>query len=155
MNTKSSKKKVNEIQNAFNDLFLNTSEPDQVELEAKILVAKFLSEIQEIADEKGIKRNELASKIGTSASYLTQLFRGHKLPNFNTLAKFQKALDIEFSVGIANKQSIINPINADNVADLLDKWHENKADGSFLKIIKSAQINLGNIDYNDHKKRAV
>jgi len=87
MNTKSSKKKVNEIQNAFNDLFLNTSEPDQVELEAKILVAKFLSEIQEIADEKGIKRNELASKIGTSASYLTQLFRGHKLPNFNTLAK--------------------------------------------------------------------
>jgi transcriptional regulator with XRE-family HTH domain len=37
-------------------------------------------------------------EIGTSASYLTQLFRGDRLLNFRTIAKIEAALNIEFKI---------------------------------------------------------
>lgn len=97
---KSSNKGYKEIAVAFNSVLSFDNEQDQLELEAKIIMAKFLDRIQEIADQKGLKKKDLAQKIGTSASYITQLYRGHKLLNLMTLAKFQKALDIEFEVSI-------------------------------------------------------
>jgi hypothetical protein len=36
--------------------------------------------------------------VGTSPSYITQLYRGDKLVNMLTLARFQKALDLEFEI---------------------------------------------------------
>jgi len=36
--------------------------------------------------------------IGTSASYITQLFRGNKIINLETIAKFQKIFDIKFEI---------------------------------------------------------
>ena len=43
-------------------------------------------------------RKELAQKIGTSASFLTQLYRGSKLLNLTTIAKLEKALGITFTI---------------------------------------------------------
>ncbi len=58
----------------------------------------FLSEIEKFQKLQGIKKNKLADKIKTSASYLTQLYRGSKPLNFETIAKIQKALNIAFTV---------------------------------------------------------
>ncbi|WP_169312055.1 helix-turn-helix domain-containing protein [Fluviicola taffensis] len=134
---KSSNKNLKELEEAFNDIFSFADEKDQLEIDAKILMAKFLSQIQETADEKGLKRNELASEIGTSASYLTQLFRGHKLMNLITAAKLQKALGIEFDIKIAGKDKFANPINEDTIADHLDKWYESNRTGSYLKVVRN------------------
>lgn len=150
MNTKSSKRKVNEIQESFHALFFNTSEAEQMDLNARIMAAKFLAVIQSVADKRGLNRKELAEKVGTSASYLTQLFRGHKLPNFIILAKFQKALGIEFDV----VDSCESNFKSDDIAEYLGKWFESKHDGTFLKIVKRAKVNLENIDYA-HTKRHV
>jgi transcriptional regulator with XRE-family HTH domain len=111
MNTKSSNSAHGEIETAFKTILSFDNEQDQLELEAKLIMAKFLEKIQEIATQKGLKKKDLAQKIGTSASYITQLYRGHKLLNLMTLAKFQRALNIEFDVAIKGSNQIINPIN--------------------------------------------
>ncbi|MEY3967672.1 MAG: hypothetical protein RL137_573 [Bacteroidota bacterium] len=137
MNTKLSKIELNKIQETFHDIFSFENEKDQFENDAKIIMAKFLEKVQEIANEKGLKRNELAAKIGTSPSYLTQLYRGHKLMNLITAAKLQKALNIEFEISLLGKDKFINPINEDIIADYLDKWYESNRSGEYLKLIRN------------------
>ncbi len=59
---------------------------------------RFMSEIEKEIEERKISYKELADKIGTSASYITQLFKGTKKLNLDTIAKFQIALNKTFSV---------------------------------------------------------
>jgi transcriptional regulator with XRE-family HTH domain len=87
-----------QIKNQFADLFAPKSKKESLNRDAFILMNRFLSEIQKLADKKGLKRKELAALIGTSPSYLTQLFRGDKMANMETLAKFQQALDVKFNI---------------------------------------------------------
>jgi transcriptional regulator with XRE-family HTH domain len=87
-----------EIKNAFDQLFGQLSEQDKLENDANLLMFRFLSIIETKCEELGWNRKQLAEKVGTSASYITQLFRGDKLINMITLAKFQKALGVEFEI---------------------------------------------------------
>jgi ribosome-binding protein aMBF1 (putative translation factor) len=129
---KSSNKGYKEIAVAFNSVLSFDNEQDQLELEAKIIMAKFLDRIQEIADQKGLKKKDLAQKIGTSASYITQLYRGHKLLNLMTLAKFQKALDIEFEVSIKGTEQI--PMKKENTEVYLNTRYASDKCGEFSKL---------------------
>ncbi len=129
---KSSNKGYKEIAVAFNSVFSFDNEQDQLELEAKIIMAKFLDRIQEIADQKGLKKKDLAQKIGTSASYITQLYRGHKLLNLMTLAKFQRALDIEFEVSIKGTEQI--PMKKENTEVYLNTRYASDKCGEFSKL---------------------
>lgn len=129
---KSSNKGYKEIAVAFNSVFSFDNEQDQLELEAKIIMAKFLDRIQEIADQKGLKKKDLAQKIGTSASYITQLYRGHKLLNLITLAKFQRALDIEFEVSIKGTEQI--PMKKENTEVYLNTRYASDKCGEFSKL---------------------
>lgn len=115
MNTKSLNSAHGEIETAFKTILSFDNEQDQLEIEAKIIMAKFLENIQEVAAQKGLKKKDLAQKIGTSASYITQLYRGHKLLNLMTLAKLQRALDIEFEISIKGSEHIKNPVNEENI----------------------------------------
>jgi len=82
----------------FAALFEPRNEEEEVKHDAYILMAWFLSEIERVQEEKGISRKELAAKINTSASYLTQVFRNDKPLNFITLAKMKRALNIRFEI---------------------------------------------------------
>ena len=66
--------------------------------ETRMLMYRFVSIIDEAMEHQCITKKELASRIGTSASYITQLFNGNKIINLQTLAKIQNALDIEFHI---------------------------------------------------------
>ena len=129
---KSTSKGYKEIAVAFNSVLSFDNEQDQLELEAKIIMAKFLDRIQEIADQKGLKKKDLAQKIGTSASYITQLYRGHKLLNLMTLAKFQRALDIEFEVSIKGTEQI--PMKKENTEVYLNTRYASDKYGEFSKL---------------------
>jgi ribosome-binding protein aMBF1 (putative translation factor) len=129
---KSSNKGYKEIAVAYNSVLSFDNEQDQLELEAKIIMAKFLERIQEIADQKGLKKKDLAQKIGTSASYITQLYRGHKLLNLMTLAKFQRALDIEFEVSIKGTEQI--PMKKENTEVYLNTRYASDKCGEFSKL---------------------
>ena len=45
-----------------------------------------------------MSKKDLATAIGTSASYITQLFRGNKMINLEMLAKIQQALEIDYDI---------------------------------------------------------
>ncbi|MDZ7719878.1 MAG: helix-turn-helix transcriptional regulator [Balneolaceae bacterium] len=96
MSTTQSNKAEN-IRNEFQKLFEQSPE-EQVEHRAQMLSYIFLSEAQKAMDRKEWTRKRLAKEIGTSASYLTQLFRGDRLLNLKTIAKIEAALEINFGV---------------------------------------------------------
>jgi len=96
----SEKNTYKKIEEAFDNFF--NDESYDFEIDAKVMASRCLSEIQEITQARNINRKELAEMIGTSASYLTQLYRGHKLMNWITLAKFKKALDLDIDIHISN-----------------------------------------------------
>lgn len=86
----------NNIQKLYSEKFSNESYDNKHE--TQMVSYRFLSEIERISDEKNLNRKELAKAIGTSASFITQLFRGVKIINIETIAKFQKALDVIFEI---------------------------------------------------------
>jgi ribosome-binding protein aMBF1 (putative translation factor) len=103
MSTKQSNS-AEEIRNEFQKLFEKSPE-EQVEHRAQLLSYIFLSEAQKAMDRKGWTRKQLADEIGTSASYLTQLFRGDRLLNFKTVAKIERALETRFDINATESES--------------------------------------------------
>jgi transcriptional regulator with XRE-family HTH domain len=79
-------------------LFEFKNKEEEWEHEAKMIMFRFFSELEKINNSKPIKKKELAKAIGTSASFVTQLFQGDKLVNLTTLAKIQEAYDITFEI---------------------------------------------------------
>lgn len=102
MNTNLNNK--DEIQEAFNNLLTFADEHEEIEHEAAMIMFQFLSEVEKVMEDKKINKKDLAEIIGTSPSYITQLFRGDKLINFKTLAKIQKGLDMNFEVKTKKKR---------------------------------------------------
>ena len=69
-----------------------------LDFEARMIMYRFLSEVENICERENISKKELAKRIGTSASYVTQLFRGNKIINLSTIAKIQHALNFKFEI---------------------------------------------------------
>jgi transcriptional regulator with XRE-family HTH domain len=87
------------ISKGYENLFSFRDEKDELDFEAHMLMFRFLSEVEKISiDGKFIKNKELASKLGVSPSYITQLLNGDKLLNFTMLAKLQKVFNITFEI---------------------------------------------------------
>lgn len=86
------------IVKGFSDLENQLTEEDHIKNEASLLMFRFLSIVEERCKSLGWNRAKLAQEIGTSPSYITQLFRGDKLVNMLTLAKMQRALGIGFEI---------------------------------------------------------
>ena len=123
-----------EIQKAYSANF--GSDENDIKHETSMLMYRFLSEIERLSEEKSLNRKELATAIGTSASYITQLFRGNKIINLETIAKFQKIFDVKFEIkAISNDaQSVVfdfdlNKMN-NNADEVKGFWafHNFKAD---------------------------
>ena len=85
-------------------LLSQRSNEEVLEADAQMLMFQFLSELQKHQELQGITRKELAEKTGTSAGYLTQIWRGDKPLSFLMLAKMQQALGISFKI-------IAHPVN--------------------------------------------
>ena len=98
-------KNKKDIQQAFQDLLKPDSTEDKVELEALVLSAKFLSEIERMCQERNILKKDLAEMIGTSPSHVTQLFRGNKTINLKTIAKLQLELGVSFNIKLSGSHA--------------------------------------------------
>src|ERR1700760_5187963 len=89
---------LKELQDRIQARHSSKTEEDLLKEDEDMLMAGYLSEIEKYQQENKITRKDLAKRINTSPSYLTQVFRGDKPLNFYTVAKIQKALDIRFKV---------------------------------------------------------
>ena len=76
---------------------------EKVEHDSKILMFKFLSIIEEEMIKKNMNKKELAQLIGTSPSYITQLFRGTKSINLTKIIELQNLFNIEFEISAKRK----------------------------------------------------
>jgi transcriptional regulator with XRE-family HTH domain len=101
------------ISSEFENLFTFNSEKEELEHEAKMIMFRFLSELENINDSGITKKKELAEKLGVSASYITQLFNGNKLMNFTLLAKIQEAFNITFEIKARPNESLYAVDNLD------------------------------------------
>lgn len=89
---------LKELQERIRTRQANKTEEDILREDEDMLMASYLSEIEKFQKAHSISRKDLAATIKTSASYLTQVFRGDKPLNFYTIAKIQRALNIRFRV---------------------------------------------------------
>ncbi len=101
----------------FEDLFSFNSEKDELEHEAKMIMFRLLSSFEKMMGHP-VQKKEIAEAIGTSPSYITQLFKGDKLINMTTLAKLQKAFDFSFEIE-AKKNSANLKEKADRAVELV------------------------------------
>lgn len=151
MSTKSLKNKKSryqEIDDFFSDIY--NSEHDY-ELIAKVMTAEILNDIKEITEERDITRKGLAELIGTSASYLTQLYRGNKLLNFITLAKFKKVLNVDIEVRINREYSKTDTEIISNIYK-----HVKCHNGNKWEVIKMAPSDYSSEKYNnDFKEKLI
>lgn len=98
-----------EINPDFAHLFDFTSEKEELKHDAKILMFRFLSEIERLSEEPLLQK-DFAKATKTSASFVNQLFKGDKIANLITLAKLQRAFDVTFEVvATPNKAIAITP----------------------------------------------
>src|SRR5690554_4388087 len=88
---------------------------DETTFETRMINYRFLSIIDEKMDELDLSKKDLAEAIGTSASYVTQLFRGDKILNLSTLAKLQNALNVKFKISDRNTKIQITKDEIDNL----------------------------------------
>jgi transcriptional regulator with XRE-family HTH domain len=129
--------KVIEIQNAFKDLLSFKSKEDRVQHHEHMLVMRLLSEIEKLMDTEGINKKELAQKLDTSASYVTQLFRTDKIINLHTLAK----IEVEFNKTFAVK--LIDEVGAVTFEDL--------DEDEIISRLNRKSLNEGRWVYHRHK----
>ena len=107
MNTKSSKIVITP---GYESLFLFENKKEKDEYNAQMISYRILSEVERVCEERKLKKKDLAEKIGTSKSYITQLFRGNKSINTTVMAKFEDALEITFSI-----KAIFNEVAIDQM----------------------------------------
>ena len=120
-----------EIKSNLNALFNLKSESQLIERDSLMLQANYLSEIERLTKLKGINRREIANKINTSPSYLTQVFRGDKPLNFLTLAKIKRALDLKFEVKASFKTEKKTLLNFDPKDYSIQKYFDIEIDKPF------------------------
>ncbi len=102
----------------FHDIFNPTGDA-LINTKAYDLMGQYLTQIEQALESQSMTQKELAHKIGTSASYISQFFNLNKLINFKTLAKIELALGIDFEL----KQSITNSMkNKNNIVQAREKF---------------------------------
>ncbi len=84
--------------------FAFKNEQEIVEHISAVLSTSFAFEIEQLLKERGMTKKELAQKIGTSASYITQIMTGDKLVNMVFLAKIKHHLGVDFLFQIEQKR---------------------------------------------------
>jgi ribosome-binding protein aMBF1 (putative translation factor) len=95
MTTKLNKPDVSE---EYQDLFAFKNKEEEIEHKAQMISYRVLSEVEKVCEEKKINKKELATMVGSSPSYITQLFRGVKHVNMDIMAKFEDALELCFEI---------------------------------------------------------
>lgn len=127
-------KNVDEVRELYSAKF-NTHQNAERETKhlAQMLMYRFLSEIERLMDEREMSKKELAAKIGVSASYITQLYRGTKPLNIETLAKIELALDFSFEIKAVEK----------SLLEMDDSLQQNWSEEQVNRLIKKFYSNDG------------
>ena len=87
-----------EIKKRFDLLGASKTKEELIDNEAMMLHFRVMQLVEQAMEKKVWTKKQLAEKLGTSQSYLTQLFFGDKTVNLKMMAKFQEALEVSFKL---------------------------------------------------------
>ena len=90
---------IKKLQNKLKDAISFKNEDEIIDFNASILSLEFTDLIEELMKNNDINKAQLARKLKTSKSYITQLFSGDKLINLKLLARIQRIFKVKFVVG--------------------------------------------------------
>ncbi len=139
-----------DITPGYESLFTMESKEEETEHEAKMIMFRFLSELEKLNSEKPVRKKELAKAIGVSASYITQLYRGDKLINLLTLAKLQETYDITFEIKAkANSENYLAEVTNYSFDPLSITNKMNNENGLWASINKSPDYDKSDIGLVD------
>ena len=129
----------------FENLYAFKNNEEELEHDAKMIMFRFLSELEKLNAEKPIKKKELAKAISTSASYITQLYQGDKLINLLTLAKIQEAYNLTFEIKAKlNTENYKEEVEQNNHRFSSEKsWTD--PNGYWLYVSKNSNYNSGTV----------
>lgn len=103
MNKTEDQEKLLAIQALARNITKDLSQKDRDEVAGLVVSSVLLITIKKAMDEQKLLKKDLAQKIGTSPSYISQLFNGDRLLNMVTFAKMLKALDLQIDVAGRSK----------------------------------------------------
>jgi transcriptional regulator with XRE-family HTH domain len=135
---------------------------DKIELEEKILSARFLSQIEEYLDSNKMSKKDFAKKLGVSASFISQLFTGDKIASLKFMAKIQLKLGIKFYISTVNQYDMeikIDKAIDDMFKSIMDlERYKNAIEDEFLIFLAKNKTNYESINnqvqYPNHLKVA-
>ncbi len=111
------------IEKGFEDLFSFTTEEDEIRHMASTIMFKFISQLELITDGK-VTKKKWSEIIGTTPSYVTQLFNGDKLMNLLTMAKIEKALSIEIDLKLISTGKQVSNFSDFNILSSANERHQ-------------------------------
>jgi len=76
------------------------NENEALHHDMQLLMKKFLYEVYKQLRHKGLSKSALASQVGVTPGYLSQVFHSKKPLTFQLLIKFQQVLNIEFEIKV-------------------------------------------------------
>jgi len=99
----------------FDFLFSSANHEEEIEKIADRISSRIVNEIELLCAERNLRQRELAEGLNTSASYITQLFRGDKRINLVFLAKIEDYFKVTFDVC---PRSIMDGLSCLEIANL-------------------------------------
>jgi ribosome-binding protein aMBF1 (putative translation factor) len=112
MSSKNIKSK-NKSEERMKDILDFKNEQEKEEFELKMLSLQIVNAISDVMQYYGWNKAKLAEEMGTSKSYITQLFKGDKIVNLNFIAKLKRILKIKLNISFV--------LSAGNEINLVDK----------------------------------
>ncbi len=139
----------------FSKLLSEVSEKEKLEDESQMLMFRFLSEVERIAEVQHIwSKKELAVRMGISPSYLTQLYRGNKKLNFETIARFQQVLNVVFTIKAVDVCMGMPEVSHEHTTDFFKRYHTPLGFWTFHNVKPFSEADSGKDDFynkNDSK----
>ena len=89
---------IAELRAAIRQLRAERTVEDLDEQAATMLSFGFLSEVTHLTEARGLTSRALAEAVGTTPSYITQLYRGDRLLNLTMAARFERVLGVQFRI---------------------------------------------------------
>lgn len=128
------------INDFFKDMLSFESEDEVLEFKVDQLQLKTINKILKIMKTRNISQKELAKKIKTSASYISQVFSSDKPLSLKTIVKIQEALNIKTDINFNDKE-----LKYDNLPSSLDFTENNS------NVVKFMDYKSGNKKFDNVK----
>lgn len=80
---------------------VNTKKPDAVEAKTLEHLREIRAQINQLINEQGIRKSDLAERMGISKSHLSNILNSQTNLTLETLARFELALGVDFKITLS------------------------------------------------------